>query len=606
MKEIKQKNLELCTQCYPYLSEKLDKFFDFEQINEFQFSFVKKRNQITARKYFLEKNVDAIDSNLIIFVGLGDGYFLSELLKKSNSRSIIVVEPDHKLFNTVISERDLSDIFKDTRVSLFIGNNYNDELFHNIILGNISFLMDFCIIVHPLYNVINHKMVVEALVGIKSAIRYITRAVGNSPADSFIGFVNTLNNLRYFIDTVDIEYLKVFTKGKPIVIVSAGPSLEKNIDVLHDIKDNVYIIAATTIYKRLINKGIKPDAISILERDEEVYDLLFKNQEYPEDLILFSQSLVNHKIYEHYKGPIITFFRQESFFDNSISTVWGNINCFQPGSSVAHMNFQIANILEGSPIILMGQDLAYAKDGKTHATNTIYDDEEVHLNFDVNTHRNEDNKTIKVIGYNNSEAITNELWNYFKYWFETQISSRNLEIYNCTEGGARINGTIEMKLIEVIDKFEIKMHKKEEWLLPKLDINQIAQRQKSIKQYLDHELNLINQIVDEVQRMHKAVDDIQTSYKKGDFDSVSALFKCIYDSKKVIDYTSPFYNFMLQTFRIVNEQKEYFNGNITTTEKFNGWLSLQLRYVETNENISNKIKDVLSFFTTHLNLKEIR
>ncbi|EGT3080227.1 motility associated factor glycosyltransferase family protein, partial [Campylobacter coli] len=108
------------------------------------------------------------------------------------------------------------------------------------------------------------------------------------------------------------------------------------------------------------------------------------------------------------------------------------------GFSVAHTLSYLATYLSHKNIIFIGQDLAYAENGNSHP-----DDYQNSANYESQMYEH-----ILTIAYGgNGKVETHSIWLLFKNWFENEMipNTRKMGIttYNCTEGGARIEGTIE-------------------------------------------------------------------------------------------------------------------------------------------------------------------
>ncbi|EEL0555825.1 motility associated factor glycosyltransferase family protein, partial [Campylobacter jejuni] len=104
------------------------------------------------------------------------------------------------------------------------------------------------------------------------------------------------------------------------------------------------------------------------------------------------------------------------------------------GFSVAHMAYEFATHLSHKNIIFIGQDLAYAENGNSHP-----DDYQNSANYESQMY-----KHILTEAYGGKKEIkTHEVWIFFKQILEAMIIKYHITTYNCTEGGARIEGTIE-------------------------------------------------------------------------------------------------------------------------------------------------------------------
>lgn len=543
---------------------------------------------------FMEHNKASLDKLCVFFVGIGDGLYLREFLKNTTARIIFVIEPFKEIFEKTIECFDIGDILHDKRVVIYIGNDLRSSNFQALILRDIVYLRNMGLVLHPLYDLISKSTINDVIKSIQDTSIYLYKAVGNSPADTLIGMTNSINNLERILETPSIETIKNKVKGKPIVIVSAGPSLNKNIDVLKSIQDYVFIIAATTIQSKLFNYGIMPDAIAALERDEDIYDILFKDQEMSDQVILFAQSLIHSKIFDNYPGPIITCFREQSFFEKGISDVIGEINTFSAGSSVAHMNFQIAHLLEGSPVILVGQDLAYSDDGHTHSDGTVHEEKTQENDLESYSKVGSKKEFMEVEGIVKEKVTTNNIWIHFKYWFETEISKRNLKVINCTEGGARINGTIEMSLNEAVEKFNIKEHKKEKLVVEKIDIDEKMDRLRKIHTHFKKTIDDFEYINSQLDNLEKNVEKMRAFPSQTHFDKYTAQFNSIVNVKWKINNYSDLLNHIAQAFRIVSVQKELLIGQINNRTKLENWLEVQDDYILKFRKIVEMVLGIIS------------
>ncbi|ELD3942582.1 motility associated factor glycosyltransferase family protein, partial [Campylobacter jejuni] len=106
--------------------------------------------------------------------------------------------------------------------------------------------------------------------------------------------------------------------------------------------------------------------------------------------------------------------------------------------SVAHMSYFLSVLLNHKNIIFIGQDLAYAENGNSHP-----DDYQNSANYESQMYEH-----ILTEAYGGKEKIkTHHVWLMFKRNLEQDVQKiqkyLDTKVYNCTEGGARIKGTIE-------------------------------------------------------------------------------------------------------------------------------------------------------------------
>ncbi|EKG0370913.1 motility associated factor glycosyltransferase family protein, partial [Campylobacter coli] len=130
--------------------------------------------------------------------------------------------------------------------------------------------------------------------------------------------------------------------------------------------------------------------------------------------------------------------RPSSFIKNINLYPYGYVGY---GPSVAHMAYEFATHLSHKNIIFIGQDLAYAKDGFSHTKD--------YKNLDKHEgHFQRDKGKFQCLAYGgNGKVESSFVWTLFRHNFEQDVANAKknyyITTYNCTEGGARIEGTIE-------------------------------------------------------------------------------------------------------------------------------------------------------------------
>ncbi len=150
----------------------------------------------------------------------------------------------------------------------------------------------------------------------------------------------------------------------PSIIVAAGPSLNKNILDLRQLNKKACIIATDTAIKPLLNNGIIPDFIVIV--DGKKPGLLFEHELLSEVPMIMSSAVSKDPVNMHkgkkffswdgsrYEAELIKEAKQHSAHPEKIDM------CSLPtGGSVATTAFSFAKLLGSKTIILVGQDLAF-------------------------------------------------------------------------------------------------------------------------------------------------------------------------------------------------------------------------------------------------------
>ncbi|WP_148125627.1 motility associated factor glycosyltransferase family protein, partial [Campylobacter coli] len=237
------------------------------------------------------------------------------------------------------------------------------------------------------------------------------------------------------------SYKELLSKRKGIsdtaIIVSTGPSLTKQLPLLKKYANKATIFCADSSYPILAKHGIKPDYVCMLERTEITAEF-FNNDfgEFDKDIIFICAGVVHPKAIEYLKGRNLVITQKALAFPYYINLK--DFSYAAVGLSVAHTLSYLATYLSHKNIIFIGQDLAYAENGNSHP-----DDYQNSANYESQMY-----KHILTTAYGgNGKVETHSIWLLFKNWFENEMipNTRKMGIttYNCTEGGARIEGTIE-------------------------------------------------------------------------------------------------------------------------------------------------------------------
>jgi hypothetical protein len=409
------------------------------------------------RVYELKKELDSqLQLNpkkreLIFILGIYATDEINHIINAAHENSIIVILEPELCFLAHALERKKLDFFKRKNVILLALPEEKLPLAIERILntgavylaGNVKFAPTFF---YRRYNMESCKRILSI---ITTAVKHKVFSTGNDIQDSLQGFRQTMSNLKNLHKSKDVRLLKNAFRNVPAILVAAGPSLDKNI---HDLKSAVgkaIIIAADTILNKLLNEGIVPDFVTSIERYQEIYDYFYKNKPIPPEVTLVAPPVVQPIVFEQFPGDYIMPYRwrvgEYMWLDHTITRL-GSEAFISMGMSCAHLSFGLAVHLGASPIVFVGQDLAYGSDGgRSHSSGTIYD--EVPL---------EKPEIIRIDGYYGEKVNSQKIWVEFKNWFEKEIVRNNVKAINCTEGGALIKHTEQMPLRDMIGKYCLK------------------------------------------------------------------------------------------------------------------------------------------------------
>lgn len=388
-----------------------------------------------------KSNIKEINDNTILIIwGFGTGEQILDLLKEvSGSNKIIIIEPDEKVLTENILSNDIEDIFKDDRVFIL---NYRKEDIKSFFSQNVKDveINNLLIVTYANYDKVYSKEYKEFSDEFMEFINNSIIGINTSLNFSKQFFKCFTRNINKIVDSTIINQLKDKFKGMPAIIVSAGPSLEKNIHLLKDIQDKFIIITGGRTLNTLLDKGVKPDFVCSIDPGEASYKVIEKALE--SDVPLVFSEVSNYKMLEEYKGKKV-FFKDIDFKDTTDKLLGLEIDCLWQGGSVAHVCISLGAYLGCDNIILIGQDLAYTNnkyhaDSASISENSIIEDDTYILVDDI---------------YGEKVATTRVLDFYRKNIERMVLEYKYVNFINSTEGGANIKGTSVKTLQQSIDQY---------------------------------------------------------------------------------------------------------------------------------------------------------
>jgi hypothetical protein len=384
------------------------------------------------------KDVEKIKENEIFIVfGLGTGIHILELLNKvEKGNKILVVEPDVNILDLIKTTEEFKQLSEDNRVHVCI---YDDNIIkflkNNIEEYNTKPIR---IVWYSNYDKLYETEFKQFIFLLKSFISEILGRNKTSWNLSRKWFECYMKNFKYMIEGVEVNKLENNFKNIPSVVVSAGPSLSKNIKYLNEIQSKCIIICGGRTLKPLLDIGIKPDFVCIADPGEPAYNLVKDVLDTDVPLVFYEGT--NYKILEQYKGKNI-YYTNDKTIDTLLSK---DIKSLGYGGSVAHTCIGLAQLLGCNPVMFIGQDCAYTDEKK-------HDDI---CSSKGNNNCEDIQHSFYVEDIYGNKVRTNTILNSFRHRIEQMIEVFNdTKFINCTEGGANIKGTKIMTLKEASQKY---------------------------------------------------------------------------------------------------------------------------------------------------------
>ncbi|EOV7269141.1 motility associated factor glycosyltransferase family protein [Campylobacter coli] len=413
----------------------------------------------TSDNTFLYENViDELNSMLntyndkyllypvLYFYGFGNGILFKALLQNKNHQHIVVFEKDIEIIWIMFHILDFSSELQSARLMVLQTSSLDIEFFSNFCSSKPFFQFSRIYFLELMSHY--YERFHEDILGLnkKLAENFKNSIVshGNDPLDALQGIEQFVYNLPQMI--THPSYKELLSKRKGIsdtaIIVSTGPSLTKQLPLLKKYASKATIFCADSSYPILAKHGIKPDYVLSLERIPLTSEF-FNNDfgEFDKDIVFIVKSVTHPHTIKYLQKNNRAFILVSTYASFIQYLKLDYFGYFNMGFSVAHMNFLLTIHLKYKNIILIGQDLAYAKDGQTHSQGFI------HANLHNGDYERDLDKFSTTAYGGNGKVQSSEIWTLFRHNFEKDIvnikMNYHITTYNCTEGGARIEGTIE-------------------------------------------------------------------------------------------------------------------------------------------------------------------
>ncbi len=399
-----------------------------------------------AAKLWAEAQGEIHYKSIYVLCGISNGMYLEELLSRmGDENKVVVYEPNPCLFLELLKNRDLTKVLMDKRTLYFV-EGINMKSFRLYFSAVFSYeLINYSkIVIAPNYGMIYAKELEAFNVMCLKATNAV-QGEKNTYVDLGREMVeNAIMNLWYMMKASRIDdFLETARKTEigetPAIIISAGPSLDKNIEDLKQAKGHAFLIATDSAVRKLFAHNIMPDIVISIDSHKPM--VLFEDERFRNiPVVLCGQSRC--ELYAEHNSKIIIF-ADNTFIYKLYIALGKPLSTIQTGGSVATNAFSLARDMGFTNIIFVGQDLAFT-DKKKHASD-VYDEKSIEEeDQDVFTY---------VEGIDGTQLLTYTNFSMYRDWFEAEIKDNpELHVLNATEGGANIKGARNCTLQSAIEE----------------------------------------------------------------------------------------------------------------------------------------------------------
>ncbi len=326
--------------------------------------------QLTASDNWAD-NIDGKHWAYIV-MGIGDGRHIKALFERISKHSqIVIIEKELSRVKHALEQCDFSLMIDSQRVFLLHNADFAEI---NRILMATRDLLNRKVLVTPVLTLDDYdwrNLVMDAVLSYADAQRtHIITKIANSR----ITCDNLLDNTEY-IECENAACLKGILKKATAIVVAAGPSMDRDLEVLKSAnRDNVVLIAALTMLKPLLQNDIVPDYVTALDYHLISGKFFDEISQLPDSVSFIIEPKVNHAVIKRIRelGALKKlYFLASPWLDTVCAIPRKADGQFCSGTTVAHFSFSLAEHLGCDPIIMIGHDMAFT-DGKYYPA-CVYD-----------------------------------------------------------------------------------------------------------------------------------------------------------------------------------------------------------------------------------------
>ncbi|EAL1094893.1 motility associated factor glycosyltransferase family protein [Campylobacter coli] len=389
--------------------------------------------------------------------GIGNALLIKNLSK--HYKHLFIFESEIELFILALSVIDLSEELCSGKIYLVDIEEERVDI-QLLILFDMKDMFEYLSLYEMFVNNVYYKKFYEDIWHkadelCEKNIKVVIRNLGSNSDLSFECYSHLLQNIPSMLESIPFQRILSERKNKfeNAIVVSAGPSLAKQLPLLKAYQDKAVIFCADGALSMLEKEGIVPDYVTNLDFTDLAMKF-FQNKENKTSLNILS--CATHPNLVHFLDNKSVILRDDPLYQRFNLNDFGYIDT---GTHVSHFSYTLALALGFKNIIMIGQDLAFDEKGNSHSKG---------FDFGEKFSGEENIDKLKVPAYaGKGEVLTHITWNDYRIKLEYLFAcnDQKAKFYNATEGGARINFTEELSFKECCEKLLTK--EKPKFELPK-------------------------------------------------------------------------------------------------------------------------------------------
>ena len=317
-----------------------------------------------ALEIFSQAKNEPVAIHLIYGMGLG---YLFQVASQKSLGTVILYEPDMNILKLAFTLVDFSgDILKNNIHIASTLNKAGEYIYQKSNIKNTPLMLS-----TAAYRELDENKFNELVTELQRMVGSYGMDLRYTREKFYPLLQKMIANLPCFIHEIPLAEFKDFYNGKTAVVVSAGPTLDRNIDTIKKYRDNIVLFVVGTAMKTIAKHQITPDFLCIIEANDcskqiaglDLSDVNFITEPFSHPNL---RKFKFKNVYSHISAN-----QPVNFFWSKILGV--NIEEYWSKGTVSYAALNCARILGCSKIVLVGQDLAYVE-GQCYSKDSAYKD----------------------------------------------------------------------------------------------------------------------------------------------------------------------------------------------------------------------------------------
>jgi hypothetical protein len=372
----------------------------------------------------IERHPSGNPTFLIVF-GLGLGHHVMELVRRTEARWLVIVEPTLELIKHSFQALDWAALIEELEARDGAVYLVTDPDPAKMVAGivaqvgkhGVPFIDGAWVFTHyPLWSF------AEARTKLHQAVQYafVNRGFFEDEITMMSNAVANFTAAPHWL----IEGKPRLQRPETAVIVGAGPSLDESLATLHRIRDRVVLFSGGTSLRPLLRNGLVPDFHCELENIPLVVDVLKEAGKHGDlsQIRLIASATVDPRVPPMFREALF-------YFRDSVSSTMllaHGLRVLQGAAPTCVNTAMAAAISLGfTEIALMGTDCGTRVGGRDHASGTVYSGGLV---------KARDNFPIEVEGNFGGVAKTDWVYDACRRMLGEAIKVYGLSPINCSDG----------------------------------------------------------------------------------------------------------------------------------------------------------------------------